>query len=339
MSEILDAFWNLFVNRSDTYAVQLEKGYSRVDAPLTKEVLIKHFAGELTVGTYQINPEDNSVKWLCFDLDPEHIQDPKTVAAALYNAAIGSFFPKSVWLEASRFPDPSYHVWSFFLSPIPAKAARWLGLKILERAGVKCELFPKQDSIGAEGFGNLVKLPYGIHRVVKKLSWFLDPATFRPLSVECLHNVIGSSFSEREIARILELTEREPGITVSKIDTSRGEQVSNFDTLTPAYKRRCFKIRPCFREALKDPMLPHGMRLALAVEYLASGYTVEKVTTLFQTQEDFNEGKTRYQVEHAREKGYRPRKCSTIQGLGYCIGEACPIFRGRQRLFAKTGVF
>jgi hypothetical protein len=38
------------------------------------------------------------------------------------------------------------------------------------------EVFPKQDQPGGKGFGNLVKLPLGLHRATGKRSFFLDAA-------------------------------------------------------------------------------------------------------------------------------------------------------------------
>jgi len=75
-------------------------------------------------------------------------------------------------------------------------------------------------------------------------------------------------------------------------------------------------------EALKKPLEGPGghlMRLAIAVEHLARGHSVEEVVALFKSQPDFNEVKSRYYVENALKKGYKPFKCETIQRLGFCL--------------------
>ncbi|MHA1631371.1 MAG: TOTE conflict system archaeo-eukaryotic primase domain-containing protein, partial [Candidatus Freyarchaeota archaeon] len=190
--EIVSEMFRLFINRMDCYAVQTSRGYVRVEEPLTSRVLLQHLQGEKTVGAYQLNPKDNTVKYLCFDLDPEKLDDPRETARRIIQVCFEKpdgehprIWGHSLLLEASRYPDPSYHVWIFFLVPFPAKAARWLGYRILELADLdprKAEVFPKQDELTEDRpFGNFVKLPLGFHRVEKKWSRFLDPESFEPL--------------------------------------------------------------------------------------------------------------------------------------------------------------
>jgi len=204
--ELIDVLERLFVNRADTYAVQREDGqYIRVNDPLTQDILRRHLAGEVTIGAYQIDPSDNTVRWLCFDVDPEHVKDPKKIALDLYNFCKNAFSGKSVWLEASRHPELSYHVWVFFEPPIPAKVARFLGQQTLKQfpsVQKQVELFPKQDVVKKEEFGNLVKLPFGLHQKAKMWSCFLDPSTLNPMPINTF-DVEPTSMVEKEIQRIM----------------------------------------------------------------------------------------------------------------------------------------
>lgn len=200
----LEAFMRLFINRTDTYAKQRSDGlYIRVQKPLTIDVLKRHLNHEETVGAYQINPNDNTVKWICFDVDPEHVEDPLKTALDIYEPAKEAFSEKAVWLEASRYPDKSYHVWVFFEPPLDAGVARFLGHRVLQLAGSpNIELFPKQEKVGREGFGNLVKLPLGLHQKARKPSHFLDPSTLNPLPNSCMHKIEGCTLLDKEINRI-----------------------------------------------------------------------------------------------------------------------------------------
>lgn len=93
------------------------------------------------------------------------------------------------------------------------------------------------------------------------------------------------------------------------------------------------KIRPCIKAALEKPLegsSGHLMRLAIAIEFLNAGWKTEDVAELFQNQHDYSFEKSRYMVEHALKRGYKPRKCRTIQAYGFCLEEACPIFRKRK---------
>jgi len=190
--QLADAVLRLFASRRDVYAKQQpDGGYLKVEEPLTAQVVERHLSGEVTIGFYQLDG-DNNVKWLCWDLDPEKLADPLETAKRIVEECVlkpspetPRFYKNSVLLEASRHPDPSYHVWVLFSIPIPAKAARWLGLKILEHANTNpklVEVFPKQTKLTTDrSYGNLVKAPLGFHRVKKKWSRFLDLFSLKPL--------------------------------------------------------------------------------------------------------------------------------------------------------------
>jgi len=214
-SDICQQLKDLFVNRYDNYAVQRRDGqYFRVEKPLTLEVLQQHLDGRVTVGAYQLDVE-SMVKTLIFDLDPGKVEDPEATAKTIVEECVSKpdpkkprFYKRAVLLEASRHPDPSYHIWVFFQPvPVPAQVGRWLGMKVLEHANINpklVEVFPKQEKLSeVRPFGNFVKLPLGKHQVHAKFSCFLDIETFEPLPSNCLFDVQGVSFPETDIRRIL----------------------------------------------------------------------------------------------------------------------------------------
>lgn len=216
------AIRRLFIIRDDCYCIQLKQGYVKVNTPLTNDVLLRHLGGEVTVGSYQLGKE-NLVRWLCFDLDPEKLGNPKEAVEKLLGVlfeegeeADGRRRPriwrKAVLLEASRYPDHSYHIWIFFEPEVPAKAAKWLGYRIIELASLnpkEIEVFPKQTELTeSRPYGNFVKLPLGKHQFEGKWSRFLDPATFELLPNEILNQVCGISFSEADLAKIMSFEER-----------------------------------------------------------------------------------------------------------------------------------
>ena len=318
-----------FINREDDYALQQPDGqYFRANKKLTSDTVEQHLQGEITVATYQLNSE-NTVKELVLDIDPEHNANPAETAQKLVEASLENkrFPKKSVWLESSRYPDPSFHVRILFAVPIPAKVAKWLGAKLLTVANVNpntVELFPKQTKIDSNGFGNCIKLPLGFHQVEKKWSRFLDHETWKPLPNEAILEAEGVSFSEKDHQKITQLAEVKPAVQRQ---------------LSQKVYRSSKKIRPCIREAAKLDLRKtkenHLMRLGIAVEYLANKTPVEEIKGNFKTQQDYNEKKTTKQIEHAKTKGYKPFTCNKIKTLGFCIGEACPIFRITQRRFEK----
>jgi len=206
IDQLVKALMKLFVNRDDTYGLQGKDGsYRRVNKPLTTEVIKQHLKRKITVGCYQIDPTSNSVKWLCFDIDPERIDDAAKVALKIFEGVRESFGDEAVLLEASRHPDPSYHIWIFFDPPILTSVAKFVGETVLKNLHLKkldIELFPKQETITEEGFGNLVKMPLGVHRKHNKRSCFLD-VTLEPLPNSCVLDVQPHKMREITIQRIL----------------------------------------------------------------------------------------------------------------------------------------
>ncbi len=85
---------------------------------------------------------------------------------------------------------------------------------------------------------------------------------------------------------------------------------------------------PCIRGFLDQVAaganLAHTARFALTTFLLAVGMTVDEVVGVFNTSPDFDEEKTRYQVEHISGKGgtaYTPPSCATMATYGNCPGE------------------
>lgn len=283
------ALRDLFVNRDDCYCRQNRDGsYTKIDEPLTLEVLECHLKGEITIGAYQLR-EDNSVKYLCFDFDPEKLSDPKATIGKLLNILfegkeeeLGTtrprMWPFAVMLEASRYDDPSYHVWIFFESAVPAQVAQWLGFRCLELAGLNpkhVEVFPKQAELTKDRpYGNFVKLPLGLHRKEGKHSRILDHATFEPLSDETLETFKGLSFSELDLIRI------------SGFESKTHVQVkfnlpSNFKPLSDKEEEKatqflCQYWKPGYRNRLEMYFL--GLCLKRGVSFESAKRILEEVT-------------------------------------------------------------
>jgi len=216
--EFLTTFADLFINRWDSYAIQQKNGqYSRVQQSLSLEILRQHLKGEITVGSYQLDC-DGMVKTLIFDFDPEKLENPKEAVMKVLATCFEEkkeeprIWKKAILLEASRYPNPSYHIWLFFWLPVQAKVAQWLGYRILELAGLNpklVEVFPKQTALTADRpYGNFVKLPLGKHQACGRWSRFLDLETFEPLPSNCLSEVQGLNFSERTVQKILSFEEQ-----------------------------------------------------------------------------------------------------------------------------------
>ena len=71
-----------------------------------------------------------------------------------------------------------YHFWYFFKIPTKPHQIRGILENIKQSivgdiSAFSIEVFPKQDHFKGKGFGNLVKLPLGVHRLTGKRSYFI----------------------------------------------------------------------------------------------------------------------------------------------------------------------
>lgn len=107
-------------------------------------------------------------------------------ALAYFDAATAAGVPAA--LERSRSGEGG-HVWIFFADRVPASTARRIGVYLVREAmTVRAELdlvsydrlFPSQDFLPKQGFGNLIALPLQGECRKKATTVFLDPSTLQP---------------------------------------------------------------------------------------------------------------------------------------------------------------
>lgn len=192
----IERFLELFRGRPGAYARQWfdpkegKSGYYPVLEPLTPEVVEAHLQGKITVGVYLLDPEAR-VYFSALDLDlgkeaiaevKEDLSKGRQMASAMKGLMAGiqkvsEQMGLPVVFERSGYKG--VHAWYFFDGPVPAWAAKAVLTRIQEAVhppplGIRLELFPKQVALSGKGYGNLIKLPLGVHRVTGKKSVFLD---------------------------------------------------------------------------------------------------------------------------------------------------------------------
>ncbi len=188
-------FMHLFRGREDAFARQWsdknreKQGYVPVRHDLMPSDINDHLRGSKTYGIYLLNGESQVYTGV---IDVDLIKPLRQAEKYKENAANirrESIYLHQRILELSRehklttiaevSGGKGYHFWFPMAEPVEAAIMR----KALQQltaglAGdVKCfnlEIFPKQDKISGKGFGNLVKLPMGIHRGSGKPSWFVQ---------------------------------------------------------------------------------------------------------------------------------------------------------------------
>ena len=150
--------------------------------PFTDTVAEEHLAGKVHVGLYPLGRDDKCHLVACDFDGPGWGLD----SLAYLDAARAAGIPAA--LERSRSGDGG-HVWIFFRDRVPATIARRIGAFLVREAmTVRAELdlvsydrlFPAQDFLPKQGFGNLIALPLQGECRKMATTVFLDPSTLEP---------------------------------------------------------------------------------------------------------------------------------------------------------------
>jgi hypothetical protein len=191
--ETIAQYFELFVNRG-AYTVQSSTSDSETRRchyyrpkgriSLSKETVRRHLEGQVTIGLYAINPATQRCKWVAIDADyPDALEDLLKLQWELRQDRVEAA------LEKSRRGG---HLWVFAAQPLLARDCRLYIHSLARRlkvpvkgtgpvqtsAAAQCtladgiEVFPKQDEVHADEFGNAIRGPLGIHRAVGKRFWF-----------------------------------------------------------------------------------------------------------------------------------------------------------------------
>lgn len=150
--------------------------YIKVDEPLSIESLEKHLKGEETLGSYPISSETETVKYVAWDVDSPH--DLKSARDIVHKIiAHISHLPYTVVFSGNK----GYHVYLYLEEPVPAQVAHDIAVLIRDMEDIPAsgnphvECYPKQGRLRAHGYGNLLKIPLGLHPMTHNRSIFVDP--------------------------------------------------------------------------------------------------------------------------------------------------------------------
>jgi hypothetical protein len=131
-----------------------------VGRPVSLEVISAHLAGLCTIGTYVMD-ERGDCSFAVFDAD----RDDGLIQLGSLHRFLLRLEGVPSYLEASRRGG---HLWVFLQTPLRARVLRaWL----LPYCPSGVEFYPKQDE-GA-GYGSLIRVPLGVHRLTGKRYPFL----------------------------------------------------------------------------------------------------------------------------------------------------------------------
>jgi len=142
------------------------------------------------------------------------------------------------------------------------------------------------------------------------------------------------SLTLKEFYRVIEeflreLFLKDVGIDLNGLDRLK-KIAARFESKRRGYSVKGERFPPCMAKILSDLQMgenvPHTARFALTTFLLNIGYSIDEIVNLFRKAPDFDEEKTRYQVEHiAGKRGsgkeYSTPSCSTMKTYQNCVAE------------------
>lgn len=177
---------------------------NKTPIPLTDEIVREHLTGRAALGVYPILP-DNTSYFLAADFDHgDWLTDCKKYQQEIAKLDL------TAYIERSRSGNGG-HVWVFFEDAYPCHKSRAIGLEIARKVlGLSAfdkeasfdRLFPSQEVVTKNGFGNLIALPFQGIAARDGNTIFLDSETDEPFEDqhEVLKNVRRHTIDELDTA-------------------------------------------------------------------------------------------------------------------------------------------
>lgn len=189
-SLMLDAF----AGREDIYSTESFSSQGKrkselKERPLTETQMEDHLRGGNTYGTYILRP-NSTVRYIVWDVDiSKQFLLKNGNQGEAFDACLQRAYHKALeiqklledkgihaYIEFSGFRG--YHVWLFLTEWIPIRFANMLTDRIEEELAedtdITVECFPNKVRLKPGRFGQVIKLPFGIHVRSNRRSCFLD---------------------------------------------------------------------------------------------------------------------------------------------------------------------
>src|ERR1700691_460212 len=210
-AEMAQRYFALFANRLD-YTLQSHKPgangkhyYYRPkrDRRISPQTVREHLNGQLTAGLYALNPKTQRSKWVAIDADYENaLDDLLKVQWELRQDGVEAALKK---------PRRGAHLWIFADKPLLARHCRIYIYNLARRLKVPVkggsglaegiEVFPRQDQLGPDEFGNAIRGPLGVHRATDRRYWFYGADYQLEAQLDYLERL--RKMTEPEIARFI----------------------------------------------------------------------------------------------------------------------------------------
>ncbi len=338
-TDVLELYLSLFKGREDCFGQQHESSYCPVHRPLDAFYLHQHLSGDVTYGVYVLSKE-SSCYFFCVDIDipkaelkitdfanrtakydylGQHLRD------TIHTLTVTLGIPQEALL-LEETGGRGYHIWIFLRDAIVGDSAVAFGRILKNYLRFEIEFFPKQGQLTGKKFGNLIKLPLGIHRKYSVRSVFFRLSDGEPRYCEGLE--CNLEFLTRVVpadsAVVLEIVRTHPAsvVTTRSVEywsTERELQRPLFRGDLKTLVTRCTAIQ-CLRakaeagQHLTRAEAFHFANILVSAEQ-GQDYVVETMRASYGG--EYDEQKTLTEIEKIRP--LFPTSCATLVEQGICL--------------------
>jgi hypothetical protein len=172
----------------------------------------------------------------------------------------------------------------------------------------------------------LARVPYSRHDESKRSCIPVKTTTGKPIRVESIEQHKTQGLDVEIVETVYKL--------VYNKNRYRNEIKKRYDVRKNNYDIIDKSIRPCIQRLIQEATttnfeMDHQPRLAILFECLINGWKEDDIVSIFSKQTDFDDKLTRYYINHAKDNGYTPFRCETLENdLKICF-ESCPIRKRR----------
>jgi retron-type reverse transcriptase len=337
----LSQYLQLFRGREDYFAQQGEDWYLPVPRTLDEFYVRRHLEGDATFGLYVLN-RASCCHLLCIDIDipksdlcgidlknPEskygYLKDKLSAVLRALSGQLG--VPRgAILLEDTG--GRGYHIWVFFTDAVQGKTAVAFGEALKRHLDFEIEFFPKQGRLTPEReYGNLIKLPLGLHRKYGLRSFFFSLSAEGPQPIAGLEENLAHLQSlvpvppevidgaVKAFAAEIPLL-YEPAIFVSDRDQKRPQFEGEPDQL--AFK--CAAMRNLRIKAKRGDRLSHAEAFLFADVMLSVPGGTEFIhnTMRLSFRDEYDQTRTNGEIE--RIAPLYPPNCLILVRKGVCPG-------------------
>jgi len=301
----------LFSGRKDSYGVN----QMCLKESLTPETYQQHLEGIRRIGVYPIF-DKKFTQWLSCDIDIDDFNQALSIKKRAEN------FKIKVFLERSK--SKGFHCWSFFDKPIEAVKPRLVFEMILSELEITCEVFPKQDEVGENQFGNFIFLPL----------FGGDAKSGKTVFVDEKNNIIIDDIKDLQKIEYTKVSGLEEMIQLNNL-----ERKKIFLQETPASEIKISsKLLPCIEKIKKGVAKGHRNEACFRLCIFLKERSIPRddIETLInnwnlKNHDPLPKKEILNIIESVFKNNYKSYGCDDGIIATYCSKEACPIIQSQRR--------